>query len=253
MRLKAVIGLLPSFAALAVIALTFSLGQWQLGRAQQKAQAAQAREIALAQGPVSLQAELKSGAVVATKPRHPDEFDGVRLSLQGQWAGDHTIFLDNRTRQGVAGFHVLTPLRLEDAQGLHVLVLRGWVAREVADRTRLPQVPTPPGPVQLEGLGMASLPQPILLSRNSEVDPSTPRIWQHLKIEAFAQWSGLPLYPLIVRQWSETDDLLMRDWTPPGRGEDKHRAYAFQWFAMSGVTALLWFLLSLRRLRRPPL
>ena len=247
MRLKAVVGVLPSFAALAVIALTFSLGQWQLGRAHEKAQAAQARELALARAAVSLGAELASGTAVAAKPA---ALDGVRLSLQGQWAGDHTIFLDNRTRQGVAGFHVLTPLRLDGALGLHVLVLRGWIAREVADRTRLPQVPTPPGPVQVEGLGMAALPQPMLLSRKGEVDPSTPRIWQHLQIEAFAQWSGLPLYPLIVRQWSETDDPLMRDWTPPGRGEDKHRAYAFQWFAMSGVTALLWILLSLRRFRR---
>jgi len=38
----------------------------------------------------------------------------------------------------------------------------------------------------------------------------------------------------------------------PGSGEDKHRAYAFQWFAMSGVTALLWVGLTLRRRRSSP-
>jgi surfeit locus 1 family protein len=239
MRLKRLVSSLPSVAALAVIVLTASLGQWQLGRAQEKAAAAQAREAALARAPIAM-----------TPQAQVTELDGARLSLQGRWAGEHTIFLDNRTRQGVAGFHVITPLRLEGPEGMHVLVLRGWIARDVADRTRLPQIPTSEGMIRLEGLGMATLPQPIVLSRTTEVDPATPRIWQHLQTQAYATWSGLSVHPLIVRQWSESEDTLMRDWTPPGRGEDKHRAYAFQWFAMSSVTGIIWLMLSLRRRRR---
>jgi len=236
--------LIPVLAALAVIGLTASLGRWQLQRADEKARAAELRQTALARAPVVLSAQSQTLAL-----------DGALISVQGEWLEEKTIFLDNRTRKGVAGFHVVTPLRLQpSAQGteLHVLVLRGWVARDVSDRTRLPQFKTPSGWVQIEGLGLVDLPQPIRLTSGRDVDPGAPRIWQHLDPQAYTRWSGLPLQGLMLRQLSETDDGLMRDWVLPGSGEDKHRAYAFQWFAMSGVTALLWIGLTLRRRESSP-
>lgn len=246
--------LIPTLAALVVIAITASLGRWQLQRADDKARAGQLREAALARSPVELSAGSRA-----------DHLDAARVVVQGEWVDEKTIFLDNRTRQGVAGFHVVTPLQLGSRQPAvselagtsrspgamppdsHVLVLRGWVARDVSDRTRLPRIVTPPGPVRIEGLGMAELAQPMRLATGQDVDPATPRIWQHLDPQVFARWSGLPLHGLMLRQLSEADDGLKRDWTLPGSGEDKHRAYAFQWFAMSAVTALLWIGLTLRR------
>jgi len=231
--------LIPSLAALGVIVLTAALGQWQLRRADEKAEATHQRQAALNRAPVVLTASSPATAL-----------DGALVSVEGRWLTEKTIFLDNRTRKGVAGFHVVTPLQLhaaDQAAELHVLVLRGWVAREVLDRTRLPQFKTPEGRVRIEGLGLTDLPQPIRLSRDSAFDPQAPRIWQHLDPRDFARESGLPLHGLMVRQLSEADDGLMRDWAAPGRGEDKHRAYAFQWFALSGVTALIWIGLSLRR------
>jgi surfeit locus 1 family protein len=244
MRLR---DLIPAFAALVVIALTASLGRWQLQRAEEKAVAASAREAAVSRAPVALNPG--SGS---------ESLDGHLLEVQGIWLPDKTIFLDNRTRKGVAGFHVLTPLRLgtdgvrpADAQtAVHVLVLRGWVARDVLDRTRLPSVATPTGPIRLEGLGMSALAQPMRLAKGADVDPGAPRIWQHLDPGHYARWSGLTMHPLMVRQLSDTEDGLMRDWVLPGSGEDKHRAYAFQWFAMSTVTALAWAGLAWRRRQR---
>ena len=236
--------LIPALAALAVIGLTASLGRWQLQRADEKARAAEHRQTALNRAPVALAPESKASAL-----------DGALVSAEGQWLEEKTIFLDNRTRQGVAGFHVVTPLRLNVAQqatDTHVLVLRGWVAREVSDRTRMPQFKTPSDPVRVEGMGLIDLPQPIRLASGLDVDPAAPRIWQHLDPQAYSRWSGLQLQGLMLRQLSDADDGLMRDWTLPGSGEDKHRAYAFQWFAMSGVTALLWVGLTLRRRRSSP-
>jgi len=238
---------IPALAALAVIVLTALLGRWQLQRAEEKAMAASQREAAVSRAPVAL----NSGPGAET-------LDGQLLEVQGTWQPDHTIFLDNRTRKGVAGFHVLTPLRLgtvggtsADAQAaVHVLVLRGWVARDVVDRTRLPPVATPADPIRLEGLGMRALAQPMRLAKGADVDPGAPRIWQHLELEHYAQWYGLTMHPLMVRQLSDTGDGLMRDWVLPGSGEDKHRAYAFQWFAMSTVTALAWAGLAWRRRQR---
>lgn len=236
--------LIPTLAALLVIGVTASLGRWQLQRAEEKALAAEQRQTALERAPL-----------VLSNQSHAPALEGALVSVQGEWQPEKTIFLDNRTRKGVAGFHVVTPLRLHSdrqSSDLHVLVLRGWVARDVSDRTRLPLVRTPEGRVQIEGLGLTDLPQPIRLARGHDIDAQAPRIWQHLDPQAYAGWSGLSLHALMLRQLSDTDDGLMRDWTLPGRGEDKHRGYAFQWFAMSGVTALIWIGLTLRRRRAIP-
>jgi cytochrome oxidase assembly protein ShyY1 len=175
--------------------------------------------------------------------------------VQGYLLEEQSIFLDNRTRQGVAGFHVLTPMRLlpaapDDPRGQHVLILRGWIARDVADRTRLPALRTPAGVVRIEGLGMTELAQPLLLGGEAGPGPQGSRIWQRMTLPAYAAWAKLPLQPVLIRQLSELDDGLQRDWVQPGGGADKHRAYALQWFAMAGVTALLWVVLGLRAARQ---
>lgn len=237
---------LASLAAVAVIALTVSLGNWQLRRAHEKETAQAAREAALALPayPIGQEAQ-REGAL-----------DGVRVWVQGYLLDEQSIYLDNRTRQGVAGFHVITPMRLlpaapDDPRGQHVLILRGWIARDVADRTRLPALRTPVGVVRIEGLGMTELAQPMLLGGEAGPGPQGSRIWQRMTLPAYVAWSKLPLQPVLIRQLSDLDDGLQRDWVQPGSGADKHRAYALQWFAMAGVTALLWVVLGLRAARQP--
>ena len=90
-------------------------------------------------------------------------------------------------------------------------------------------------------------------SRGGGVPAAAPgeRLWQHYEADAYRRWSGLPVAEGIVRQLSELPDGLARDWVEPGSGADKHRAYAFQWFAMSGTAALAALVLAWRTVRRP--
>jgi surfeit locus 1 family protein len=228
--------LIPTAAAVAVVALTVSLGQWQLRRADEKAALQAGRDAALAAAPVSLTAGVD-----------PAELDGRRVVADGVFDAARTVFLDNRTRNGVAGFHVLSPLRL-DGDGRYVLVLRGWVARDLADRERLPAPGAAGVPVRVEGLATAELPQPIVLA--AEVGEPTSRIWQRFERDRYRRWSGLDPLPVIIRQTSELPDGLHRDWVQPGSGVDKHRGYAFQWFAMAVAMVGLWLWFAV--LRRGP-
>lgn len=233
--------LIPTLAAVAVLATTVSLGSWQLRRADEKAAAQAARDAALAAPPLR-----PGGGVLGA-----DALEGRRVELVGRFEPARTLLLDNRTYKGVAGFHVLTPLRLDDG-GRVVMVLRGWVARDVRDRTRVPAFPTPDGTVRLEGLATAALPQPMLLSRDTgERDRGSP-ILQHLDLDAWRRAQAPDALPVVVRQTSDTGDGLVRDWPLPGSGVDKHRAYAAQWFAMALATALLWWRFGLRRAGRAP-
>jgi len=239
---------IPTLAAVAVVALTVALGNWQLRRAEDKAQLQLQRDEALARAPLAIGTGLLDAAAT----------DGKRVSIEGRFDEARTVFLDNRTRQGVAGFHVLTPMRIEASPSAgeavrYVLVLRGWIARDVAERTRLPPLRTPAGLQRIEGLAIAELPQPIVLGASGPepgaADPSA-RIWQHLSMPDYARWSGLPMQPVLVRQTAELDDGLARDWVQPASGVDRHRGYAVQWYAMAAVTAGLWLWLTLRGRRK---
>lgn len=221
---------LPALAALMVVVLTASLGRWQLRRADEK-RVLQARADAAARAePVS----------VPAAPIASSELDGHRVAVRGRLVAGRTVFIDNRTRKGVAGFHVVTPVRIEGSD-LHVLVLRGWVARDPRERSRLPAVPAPDGVVVLEGLAEATIPRAMELGSSGAPGPGD-RIWQNLDFAAFERWSGLALQRVLVRQLGEPAfaDGLARDWIEAGGDVGKHLGYAFQWFTMAALTVGLW-------------
>lgn len=229
--------LVPTLAAIAVVATTVSLGQWQLRRADEK-RAMQAR----------IDAALASPAVAVPPAAVPaSSLDGRRVIAEGSWDAAHTIYVDNRTYRGVAGFHVVTPVRIGDSQ-LYLLVMRGWVAHDPRDRTKLPVVPTPSGRVRVEGIAQADIPQVLELGSSAPPGPQD-RIWQNVDLDRFAQWSGLALQPVLVRQSAQgaPDDGLTRDWPVAGPDVGKHIGYAVQWFAMAAVTVGLWIYFSFFR------
>ncbi len=231
-------------AALAVVLLTGSLGLWQLRRADEKAALQQARDAAAAAPPrvigsPQVVAELTSAPALPA----PAAIDGWRIQALGVFDAARTVFLDNRTRDGVAGFHVLTPLKLFGTNA-SLLVLRGWVAQDPTDRLRLPVFATPIEAVRVEGLAIRHLDQPMMLAKDVEPGPGD-RIWQHVSFEKFGRWSGLDLYPVILRQTVAPAyaDGLARDWIQPGTSVDRHQAYAFQWFAMAAAALVAWLVM----------
>ena len=222
-------------------AATARLGVWQLDRAAQKV-AIQARIEARRTLPVLSNAELARTA--------PDAAEQVerRVVLRGRWLGDRTVFLDNRQMAGKPGFYVVTPFQLE-GQPDAVLVQRGWAARNFADRTALPQVPTPPGVVAVHGV-IAPPPARLYEFEGAASGP----IRQNLDLDAYARELSTPLRPLSVTQSDEpgaVSDGLRRDWPMPSLDVQKHYGYAFQWFALAALMAGLyvWFQLIRPRWR----
>lgn len=220
-----------------MIALTVSLGNWQMRRAQEKAEIQARIDAAGRDAPLSVPAQRAE----------PASLDGRRVAVRGRFVPGRTVFIDNRTHKGVAGFHVVTPVRIEGSS-LHVLVLRGWAPRDPHDRTRLPQLPVPDGVVTVEGLAQASIQQVLELQAAPEPGPDD-RVWQNLDFDRFERWSGLPLQRLLVRQTDGPDDGLVRELPPAGGDVAKHQGYAFQWYAMAAATAALWVFLTFFRRR----
>lgn len=220
---------LVTLAAVLVAALTFSLGQWQLRRAAQK-EGIQAAIDAKNRLPA-----LDGRAVGATKNIANEVYR--KVALQGVWQSAHTVYLDNRPMSGKTGFWVMTPLALQGT-GQVILVQRGWVARNFSDRTRLPEVTTPTGQVTVEGR-IAPPPSKLYAFKGAD----TGSIRQNLDLAAFSLETGLPLLEVSLLQTGAPSEGLMREWTPPNLGVDKHYGYAFQWFGLFALVVGLyvWF------------
>jgi cytochrome oxidase assembly protein ShyY1 len=236
------VALVPTLAAVVVVATTVSLGHWQLRRADEKRAMQAERDAAERADPVALPVPAPGAADTAG-------LVGRRVLARGRFVPERTVFIDNRTHKGVAGLHVVTPVRL-DGSDAHVLVLRGWVARDARDWSRLPVVRTPEGPVAIEGLAQAGLAHALELSSTPAPGPAD-RVWQNLDYERYERWSGLPVLRLLVRQSAQppVDDGLVRDWPVPGNDVDMHRGYAFQWYALAAACAALWIWFTFFRRR----
>jgi cytochrome oxidase assembly protein ShyY1 len=68
-------------------------------------------------------------------------------------------------------------------------------------------------------------------------------IVQNAEIADIGRAAGIALQPFVVEQTSDAADGLVRDWPRPSSGADKHRGYAFQWYALA-ATALLFFVVT---------
>jgi len=193
--------------AAAGCAAGIALGQWQSGRAAEKAAAA---------------AQQKS------------------VTLRGEFLERYTVLLDNKLNRGRPGYHVVQPLRLAD--GRHVLVNRGWIAAP-AHREQLPHIRTPSGTHDVGGRVLEHFP---LAYAPSGARP-TGRVWQNVEVPTFEAWSGLKLEPWVIEQHSPFPDGLARNWPPPDAGADVHRSYALQWYTLAALSVVIFVALSFRR------
>lgn len=228
---------IPFVAALLAAVLGVSLGEWQRGRAVQKESIAAAIQSRSALAPMRLKAAPADGI---------DSLEYRRVILRGSFLADWPVYLDNRPYGGRGGFYLAMPFSLVD--GGVVLVLRGWLPRDPRERTRVPLVHTPTGEIEIEGRIRRDAGQVLQLGKPEKLQPGA--IVQNLTPSEWSAASGQPALPFIIEQTGMPGTAesglaggpaLVRDWPQPSFGADKHRAYAFQWYALA-ATALLFFL-----------
>lgn len=222
--------LLTTVAAVAGIALTFFLGEWQSSRADYK-QGLQDRQDALS---------LESVVSVGAAPLASDDILLRSVEVRGEFEPKYTVFVDNRLYQHQPGYHVATPLRIAGSKR-YVLVNRGWVA---AGRDRsLPVVETPAGEQLVKGTAVTYSEKFMELSTKV----AEGNIWQNLVFERYRQATGLDLQPFVIQQDSAVDDGLKREWKRPDLGRNTHLAYAFQWYALSFAIFIYYLVTHVKR------
>lgn len=209
--------------------ILISLGIWQLERAGEKQVRLQQWE--QRSGDQDWPAQIEAGLEA-----------GQPVTLSGEYE-EYTWFLDNRTRDGAAGYEVLTLFSPEQGQSL--VVNRGWV---LAPRRRdeLPEVTTPTGTVVLSGR-LSEYPEPPVLMEASSEQTDWPRRVQSLNrtdVEAL----GVSVAPLVLRLSGPGQPGAYRaDWTPDLMGPQTHYGYATQWFSLALALIILTAVASYRK------
>ncbi|MFZ6757076.1 SURF1 family protein [Undibacterium sp. Ji50W] len=225
---------IPFIACLLLVSLGIALAQWQTRRAQEK-------ELVAAQ--MAERQHLPALALTAATPA-TQILPFRTLQLRGQFINDWPVYLDNRPLQGKAGLYVLMPFKLAGGNR-YVLVARGWQQRDARDRMHVSAAPAPAGELLLEGIVRDQLDRVMQLGTPETVKPGS--IVQNLELDGLAQQTGWNFYPFILEQTSATQDNLSRDWPLPSAGADKHRGYAFQWYALALMAFVFFVVTGFRR------
>ena len=224
---------LTLIALLSVLFFT-RLGFWQLERAQQK----QALRAA-----VQSRTELPPLVLHDLLSNH-EELRFRKVLARGTFDPEQQILLDNRTYQGRAGYHVVTPLRLS-ASGIRVLVNRGWVELG-RSRAELPVVPPPQGEVAIHGIiEIPSIP-PNIFGMLSQPGPAWGNRWPYLDLDYFQARTGTILQSFLILQDPSDPGGLVRVWSQLKIRHETHIGYAIQWFAFAAMVLVIYLRTTLR-------
>ncbi len=169
-----------------------------------------------------------------------------RVRVSGRYDPDHEVLVRFRSRKGLPGYEVLTPLVVEGGDRA-VLVDRGWVPLEVGDHW--PQKPSAPptGVVDVEGL--LGVPEGGELRLEREADrPPVVAIVDPDELRELLPYEQLYVVPLLAEEGGATSSgAYPAPVDPPDLGEGPHFSYAVQWFLFASVGIVGYPLLLRRR------
>ncbi|SDK44204.1 SURF1 family protein [Microbulbifer yueqingensis] len=205
-----------------LLPILVALGVWQLQRAEEK------------QALVS-----QLDARLSAQPENPAGLDRLQpympVRLQGYFTGEY-FYLDNRTRDGRVGYEIL---QVFVSGKQRWLVNRGWLAAG-SSRAELPAVTWPLAAKVVTGFLYPVLPageESPAANSGSRIQAVDERLTASLEL-AQPRWT--------IRLLADSDTALLTDWQMNNSPPERHRAYAWQWFAMAAALVVLWLLAATR-------
>jgi len=227
-------GFIMTIIAFALVYVMFSLGQWQLSRAQYKENLQQ--KIAERQ---------KYPAISLDQiPDQDSERVFLPVNIEGRYDREHTILLDNRIVDSVVGYDVYTPFVL--ANGSSVIVNRGFVplgkSREI-----LPEFTTPANNQRLSGLLEKAPSKGLILSDDLHQYDQWPAVVQYIDLNELGLKLTGRLMTMVVRLAEDEPGGLKYHQPVVSLNSAKNNGYAFQWFAMMTAVLTLYFVVNTKK------
>ncbi len=223
------------FATLLVLAggaLCARLGFWQLSRLEERRAFNAHIESVWAMEPVAINSASQEGLTL---------FEYRSVSVSGEYDFDNQVALRNRYFEDQYGYHLLTPLVLDD--GSAILVDRGWIPAEGNETPLDWRKYDEPGRIHLQGqirLGttkpdLGGVPDPELAPGQDKLE-----FWNIVNLERIRLQLPYPLLNVFVQP-----DVKPNDRKPPipyqpeiELSEGSHLGYAVQWFTYASILLL---------------
>jgi surfeit locus 1 family protein len=232
-------GLASTLVTIALLYTMISLGFWQLSRAEFKDTLQHKIE----------QRKNMSAVSLDELPESKDERRYWPVQFMAEFDGEHSFLLDNKILNGRVGYHVFTPVKLNESQA--VLVARGFIEAG-RKRDQLPELTTPEDVLMIKGLLDLPPPRAILLADDVQQTASWPAVLQYIDLDEISRILGYELYDMIL--WLDVDDAATDDavfeYDLPvlNLNAAKNTGYAFQWFAMSVALLIIYVVVNTKRI-----
>jgi len=229
--------LVPTLVVAICLAFLLWLGFWQLDRADEKQALVNSHEKSKLEMPIPLNDSLEQNwQSIHYRP----------LEVYGRYDLDNQLLLDNKTHQGKAGYHVLTPFIIDGSEKT-LLVNRGWLAG-MSRREDRPKFTTPAGKLTLKGVVEFPPDKHFRLSDEEEPRLSGPRVIQEIRMDLLEQRLARSLLPIIMLLDPGDPSGFVREWKPLyNSGPEQNHAYALQWFSFALILLVIFVLASSKR------
>jgi surfeit locus 1 family protein len=202
--------------------LFFSLGLWQIERGQAKTNLLDDFEKKILEKP----------SYINQKSQKWD-----RVYVEGKWDSSKQILIDNVIRRGIAGYKVLTPLRMKETDQL-ILVDRGWIKQNTF-RDQLPDIKL----IQIDEVvsGILEIPELGLVLSDDLVSKEWPKISQTKNLGVIKNEYDENIFPMILlADPTLKNSLEYIKITPTNMTPIKHYGYSAQWFLMLLVLCFMY-------------
>ena len=202
--------------------LFFSLGLWQIERGQAKTNLLDDFEKKILEKPSNIN-------------QKSQKWD--RVYVEGKWDSSKQILIDNVIRRGIAGYKVLTPLRMKETDQL-ILVDRGWIKQNTF-RDQLPDIKL----IQIDEVvsGILEIPELGLVLSDDLVSKEWPKISQTKNLGVIKNEYDENIFPMILlADPTLKNSLEYIKITPTNMTPIKHYGYSAQWFLMFIVLCFMY-------------
>lgn len=232
-------GMIAMHLVVVLAAVVFvRLGLWQLDRLEE-------RRAENAVGEMRLQAEPKAVADLLQDELDPESLVYQRVTATGVFDAGNEVLIRSQTHLGAAGFHVISPMVMDDGQA--IMVNRGWVPLEL-DQAPVTGGAPPQGVVTVEGWLRPSQTRPPL---GREEPAGDLEILNRVDLARIEDQVPYPLFGMYLVEIGERAEPPIPVEAPDFSDEGPHLAYAIQWFAFAVIAVIGYLALLRRRSSRP--
>ena len=193
-----------------------------------------------------------------------EQLEFKKVEVDGEYEKQYQILIDNKVENSLAGYHVITPLKIKDSD-TYVLVNRGWIQGSKS-RADIPVFDTPAGALKIKGMAWLPTKKIFTLEDKMPVDiaplDKTPEdktqastnaewqlVWQNLDMQKYVKSAPIKILPIIVKLDNDSAaGGFVRNWEMSADRIVTHMGYAYQWFGFAFAALAIYLYLGIKKL-----